>query len=430
LAVDPVIDGTNPDAPDLAIDPVFDGTNPNAPDLAIDPVFDQENPDAPDLVIDPVIDQENQDLPDLSTDPVNPVKPDLATDRVNTGKAYDGKGAKVLPILAKLQAKYESMNDQDKEKLLEKADTYRAKFKTVIDKIDDATALKYNLNRELINKILGLNPAGKLVPEVEEATVEEVEDPLIHREFTTEPVAPIEPVEQVEPVSQPEQSKPVYNMPPLEPVVIVHQPEEDLSMGENYDHLIIDHSQELLYPDTFNIDDLKEKPVYVEGEDQHYKEQFADSMQYIARTMGEGPRLSTAPMPVYPQNTKPLPSVYQQKQRIPNMVYGENYLNEIRRLSHYHKDPAAYRNYQPYNLENFYEPMDMYAGNQAGPYGYNVQGMRRGIGQAQPNNRYVQSVQLPAITQPEYDALMQVEKEYYNHQMYLQQRQQNAMFRY
>ena len=32
-------------------------------------------------------------------------------------KAYDGKGAKVLPILAKLQAKYESMNDEDKSKV-------------------------------------------------------------------------------------------------------------------------------------------------------------------------------------------------------------------------------------------------------------------------------------------------------------------------
>merc|ERR1719154_783934 len=78
-------------------------------------------------------------------------KPEFAVDPVDSGKAYDGKGAKVLPILAKLCAKYESM----------------------IDKIDDATALKYNLNRELINKILGLNQYGKL--EIEEATVEDVQ---------------------------------------------------------------------------------------------------------------------------------------------------------------------------------------------------------------------------------------------------------------
>ena len=33
------------------------------------------------------------------------------------GKAYDGKGAKVLPILAKLCEKYETMNDEDKAKV-------------------------------------------------------------------------------------------------------------------------------------------------------------------------------------------------------------------------------------------------------------------------------------------------------------------------
>merc|ERR1719354_317924 len=90
-------------------------------------------------------------------------------------KAYDGKGAKVLPILAKLQAKYESMNDEDKGKLLEKAHLYRAKFKSAIDRIDDDTAKLFGLNRVLINTILGLDKANQ-AEEIEEAVVEIVEE--------------------------------------------------------------------------------------------------------------------------------------------------------------------------------------------------------------------------------------------------------------
>merc|ERR1719154_205475 len=186
-------------------------------------------------------------------------KPEFAVDPVDNGKAYDGKGAKVLPILAKLCAKYESMNDEDKAKLLEKADTYRAKFQSVIDKIDDATALKYNLNRELINKILGLNQYGKL--EIEEATVEDVQaypEPVPEPAYTVPLPEPTEPVYRV-PV--PEPTDPVYNVPLPEPVVLSHLPlPEVYNPEDNYDHLITDHSQEPVYPDTFNIDHFQDKP--------------------------------------------------------------------------------------------------------------------------------------------------------------------------
>merc|ERR1719452_369360 len=140
------------------------------------------------------------------------------------------------------------MNDEDKAKLLEKADTYRAKFQSVIDKIDDATALKYNLNRELINKILGLNQYGKL--EIEEATVEDVH---VYSEPVPEPVYTVPLPEPTEPeyrVPVPEPTEPVYNVPLPEPVVLSHLPlPEVYNPEDNYDHLITDHSQEPVYPD-------------------------------------------------------------------------------------------------------------------------------------------------------------------------------------
>merc|ERR1712168_334171 len=71
-------------------------------------------------------------------------------------------GAKVLPILVKLQNKYQNMNDVDKRKLIEKADVYREKFKATIDKIDDETAMKYGLDKKIINTILGLDDSSNI----------------------------------------------------------------------------------------------------------------------------------------------------------------------------------------------------------------------------------------------------------------------------
>merc|ERR1711970_483671 len=98
-------------------------------------------------------------------------------------------GAKVLPILVKLQNKYQNMNDVDKRKLIEKADVYREKFKATIDKIDDETAMKYGLDKKIINTILGLDDSSNIyVP--------------LHSEPVPEPV----PEHQPEP-------EPTYNVP-------------------------------------------------------------------------------------------------------------------------------------------------------------------------------------------------------------------------
>merc|ERR1712168_278749 len=98
-------------------------------------------------------------------------------------------GAKVIPILVKLQNKYQSMNDVDKRKLIEKADVYREKFKATIDKIDDETATKYGLDKKIINTILGLDDSSNIyVP--------------LHSEPVPEPI----PEHQPEP-------EPTYNVP-------------------------------------------------------------------------------------------------------------------------------------------------------------------------------------------------------------------------
>jgi len=256
-------------------------------------------------------------------------------------KAYDGKGAKVLPILAKLQAKYESMNDEDKSKLLEKADTYRAKFKSAIDRIDDDTAKLFGLNRELINTILGLDKANQ-VKEIEEAVVEIVEE-------SAEEVLPTqEDYFQQQPGDQQQEDEPrdvqmdeqQDELPPppffdnddaafvpfsdsVEVISSILGQEETWSpediqrkansfgdenadtVEENYDHLLRDYTKELLpQPDDFNIaDHLAVDPVHVEGEDQHYR-QWADNVIDMAKTQNRQPE-----------------SVYQDMHGIPDQVF-------------------------------------------------------------------------------------------------------------
>jgi len=69
----------------------------------------------------------------------------------------DSKDKKILPILAKLQKKYMALNDKERNKLVEKAESYREKFKAVLDKIDGETAKKYDLDFNLVHKILGVD---------------------------------------------------------------------------------------------------------------------------------------------------------------------------------------------------------------------------------------------------------------------------------
>jgi len=246
-------------------------------------------------------------------------------------KAYDGKGAKVLPILAKLQAKYESMNDQDKSKLLEKADTYRAKFKSAIDKIDDETAKLFGLNRELINKILGLEKVNK-AQELDEAVVEIAEETPEENppnsEDNSQQQTADEQLEdgQGDAPSGGEVNEQQDELPPLpffgnndaflpfsdsmEAVsTILGQQElwspEDMqrtanmyggetsesdSTEENYDHLLRDYAKEFMpVPDSFNIaDHLAVDHVYIPGEDDHYRE-WADNVMDMAKSQDRSP---------------------------------------------------------------------------------------------------------------------------------------------
>jgi hypothetical protein len=259
--------------------------------------------------------------PELAVDP----EPEPAHEFENTAKAYDGKGAKVLPILAKLQAKYESMNDKDKSKLLEKADTYRAKFKTAIDKIDDATAQKYGLNRLLINKILGLDQAQELDTGYAE---EQVVSQDHGSGFYGSELPAVEETSYPEPEPEPREGR-GYE-----------------AREENYDHLLEDHNQEPLYADMLNIDDLKDKPVYIPGEDEHYKE-FRDSLRFMARTLSEGPR------PIYANN-----------HQAPNKVPAYGYEDMLARIPFPAQVPAApYRmaTNEAYDAEYMYDPRDAMA---------------------------------------------------------------------
>merc|ERR1711942_606932 len=107
-------------------------------------------------------------------------------------------GAKVLPILVKLQNKYQNMNDVDKRKLIEKADVYREKFKATIDKIDDETAMKYGLDKKIINTILGLDDSSNIyVP--------------LHSEPVPEPIPEHQP--EPEPTYVPEYKVKAYSEP-------------------------------------------------------------------------------------------------------------------------------------------------------------------------------------------------------------------------
>merc|ERR1719354_1426981 len=255
-------------------------------------------------------------------------------------KAYDGKGAKVLPILAKLQAKYESMNDEDKGKLLEKAHLYRAKFKSAIDRIDDDTAKLFGLNRLLINTILGLDKANQ-AEEIEEAVVEIVEESseetLPTQEDYFQHQTGDEQQEDELRDGQMDEQQDEFPPPPffdnndafvpfsdsMEVFSSIRGQEdswspEDMqrqanSFGgenvetteENYDHLLRDYTKEFLpLPDDFNIaDHLAVDPVHVEGEDQHYR-QWANNLVDMAKS----------------QNRRP-ESVYQDMLGIPDQVF-------------------------------------------------------------------------------------------------------------
>merc|ERR1719354_1052771 len=256
-------------------------------------------------------------------------------------KAYDGKGAKVLPILAKLQAKYESMNDEDKGKLLEKAHLYRAKFKSAIDRIDDDTAKLFGLNRVLINTILGLDKANQQAEEIEEAVVEIVEESseetLPTQEDYFQQQTGDEQQEDEPRDGQMDEQQDEFPPPPffdngddfvpfsgsMEVVSSILGQEDSWSpeemqrqansfggenvetTEENYDHLLRDYTKEFLpLPDDFNIaDHLAVDPVHVEGEDQHYR-QWANNLVDMAKS----------------QNRRP-ESVYQDMFGIPDQVF-------------------------------------------------------------------------------------------------------------
>jgi len=137
----------------------------------------------------------------------------------------DAKAKKVLPVLAKLQKKYQRLDAREKEKLLTKADGYRQKFKSVLSQIDDEVAQHYGLEINVIHEILGMSePAALPKPApahdhpLHPAAPEELhQDPLHHHHepayplhghdhsnmvhvHNPEPVRHVEPVHHVEPV--------------------------------------------------------------------------------------------------------------------------------------------------------------------------------------------------------------------------------------
>jgi len=71
----------------------------------------------------------------------------------------EAKERKMLPILAKLQKRYEDLSDTERKKLIDKADLYREKFSHVLGKIDKHTAREFGLKINVLRKILGLEDA-------------------------------------------------------------------------------------------------------------------------------------------------------------------------------------------------------------------------------------------------------------------------------
>eukprot|EP00088_Acartia_fossae_P069058 TRINITY_DN8916_c0_g1_i1.p1 TRINITY_DN8916_c0_g1~~TRINITY_DN8916_c0_g1_i1.p1 ORF type:complete len:830 (+),score=135.04 TRINITY_DN8916_c0_g1_i1:65-2554(+) len=125
----------------------------------------------------------------------NDVEPSSKSEAASKTVGLSSKARKVLPVLVKLQNKYNSLKEPGRKKLLEKADTYREKFSSVLSEIDTDSASEYGLDLEFISKIRGEEVTYSQQPQPQQPVVEEEKypSPPVPVEKYTAPTSPPPP---------------------------------------------------------------------------------------------------------------------------------------------------------------------------------------------------------------------------------------------